>query len=519
MAATTKVFIDGVSPPSLQAADCNGYTNENNILISSTGQPLQVGDNKQTTEAVSNYASGGGYFYQDSGAANAYLLSPVGAKLAPKDYFEGMHITFLPAASNTGASTVKIGLLSAVPLKTAIGGDLLADDLTTGLYTSAFYTGGEFRIIRSADPTSDLVEQLQTSFAIYGDDIGLVNALVVDAIPEYTAYVAGTYIRVKASLTTTSTTPTLNLNSLGAKNIKYTDGGPLVIGDIKAGGLYLFLYDGTDFQLLNPSRLGVTADQLQKSYALYGDDVGTVNLIATTIAPAYAAYTPGTRVFVKIANTNTATSVTLRINALPAVLVVTEGGASPQVGDIVAGSIYQFMYNGSQWQILNSSGNSPYRFSQFTQNVLSNVPGNTPVLGSIVGSTVLPANSTVQGRAIRFILNMTQLTSAPRVLGLYTNSSSFNLADFPFKEGGTHHVRITIDMVFRTIGSPSTVYFNAEIAQYNFSAPFTSFTEVFSIENTTTFDAAIDNELLFFIDGVPAGQTLISETANAVQLY
>jgi len=46
------------------------------------------------------------------------------------------------------------------------------------------------------------------------------------------------------------TTPTLNVNSLGAKTIKKDKGTALAASDITSGELIVCIYDGTDFQLL-----------------------------------------------------------------------------------------------------------------------------------------------------------------------------------------------------------------------------------------------------------------------------
>jgi len=51
----------------------------------------------------------------------------------------------------------------------------------------------------------------------------------------------------------TSTTPTINLDAIGAKTIKKNGGLALLAGDIPAGHRAILEYDGTDMILLNPS--------------------------------------------------------------------------------------------------------------------------------------------------------------------------------------------------------------------------------------------------------------------------
>ena len=68
-----------------------------------------------------------------------------------------------------------------------------------------------------------------------------------------TTYIDGGVYYGKVSATNTTTTPTLNLNTIGAKTIVNKIGGALTIGQIVASGWYQFQYDsGTDkFLLLN----------------------------------------------------------------------------------------------------------------------------------------------------------------------------------------------------------------------------------------------------------------------------
>lgn len=68
-----------------------------------------------------------------------------------------------------------------------------------------------------------------------------------------TAYKTGWPYYITFTNANTSTTPTLNLDSLGAKTIKKNGGLALVPDDIPAGHEAILRYDGTDLILLNPS--------------------------------------------------------------------------------------------------------------------------------------------------------------------------------------------------------------------------------------------------------------------------
>lgn len=67
---------------------------------------------------------------------------------------------------------------------------------------------------------------------------------------------AGQVFWFKASGANTSITPTININTIGAKTIKRQDGSALAAGDIPASGKIVLLgYDGTDMIYLNCPRV------------------------------------------------------------------------------------------------------------------------------------------------------------------------------------------------------------------------------------------------------------------------
>lgn len=89
--------------------------------------------------------------------------------------------------------------------------------------------------------------------------VGFATAVATSGTNTYTAtlapvpdgYVSGGLYVINFASASTSTTPTLNLNSLGAKTIVQKDGSTaLVSGDLN--GIHWLEYDGTNFRLLNP---------------------------------------------------------------------------------------------------------------------------------------------------------------------------------------------------------------------------------------------------------------------------
>lgn len=65
----------------------------------------------------------------------------------------------------------------------------------------------------------------------------------------YTKYSTGDRVCIKVASTSNGAT-TININSLGAKNVKTPAGGNITQNQMVSGGVYEFVYDGTNFQLV-----------------------------------------------------------------------------------------------------------------------------------------------------------------------------------------------------------------------------------------------------------------------------
>lgn len=157
MAGSTKVWVNG-SAPQCEDDDLNGFKNENNNLILHSGQALNTADNDQTSKAASVFAAGAD-FYTDSGSGTAYVLTAVGLKPAPPNYFDGMRIRFIPDTTNSGGSgaTVKVGALAAVSLR-ALDGAVLDDGMiVVGVPVEGYYVSAtgffNLKLITTADMT------------------------------------------------------------------------------------------------------------------------------------------------------------------------------------------------------------------------------------------------------------------------------------------------------------------------------------------------------------------------------
>ena len=93
-------------------------------------------------------------------------------------------------------------------------------------------------------------EQFGTSqflSSVSGSDTITANV----ASPNFTAYTAGQMFNFVAAAANTTTSVTLNLNSLGAKTVTKAGTIALSVGDIVAGQVIPVIYDGTRFQITN----------------------------------------------------------------------------------------------------------------------------------------------------------------------------------------------------------------------------------------------------------------------------
>lgn len=118
----------------LSAAEFNSDQNELENIVTSTDQSLDPAGGADTdlnmlARAVAGYA-GAGWAYQDSGSANAYVLS-IATNLKPvTKYFDNLMVAFKPGNNNTGASTVNVEGLGVKDIKIA-GADPLAGQIST----------------------------------------------------------------------------------------------------------------------------------------------------------------------------------------------------------------------------------------------------------------------------------------------------------------------------------------------------------------------------------------------------
>lgn len=185
-----------------------------------------------------------------------------------------------------------------------------------------------FDTVRSTDVNNafDLVsagfEKLPTPYKVnggsanYAADTGAANAYVVALSSQITSYTAGLTIQFKALASNTGAS-TVNVNSLGAKNIVQPDGATaLTSGMILAGQIVEATYDGTSFQMKRSSTT-FTNDPgaIQSQTYTAATTGGTSTAYTITPTPVIAAYAANQSFFVNF-HTASGAAPTLQISGV-----------------------------------------------------------------------------------------------------------------------------------------------------------------------------------------------------------
>ena len=121
-----------------------------------------------------------------------------------------------------------------------------------------YYTPGTRLSTQQLKASFDRIPEqvsLQHDRVAYALDTGAANAYLVEMPNTWTVYTEGASLRMKAVNANTGAA-TINVDGLGVKTVTRANGDALLSGDIPAGSVLEYYYDGTNFQL-NTGGLGV----------------------------------------------------------------------------------------------------------------------------------------------------------------------------------------------------------------------------------------------------------------------
>ena len=143
------------------------------------------------------------------------------------------------------------GTAAQVDAMTPVAGEVVIDTTNNRACIGNGSTAGGIKV-----PTA---KDIQNQYAIYGTVGGTANAITLTNAPVSTSYAAGQRYTFKATSSNSAAT-TVNVDGLGVKNIYKLSRGSLVAlsgSEIYSSGMYVIIYDGTQFQLFTGGGGGV----------------------------------------------------------------------------------------------------------------------------------------------------------------------------------------------------------------------------------------------------------------------
>lgn len=187
-----------------------------------------------------------------------------------------------PVVTNTVISSTAFNQLTA-DLATGLSTAITKDGQTTP--TNNIPLGG-YKVTNLGNGTSatDAVNlsQLQNSTGTFLTVSG-TDTLTGTVSPTVTAYAVGQIFSFVAAATNTGAV-TINISSVGAKSITRLGATSLIAGDLIINSLAFIVYDGTQFQLLNPNTFTNITFTGNATFAAYTETItasGTVGASAT----------------------------------------------------------------------------------------------------------------------------------------------------------------------------------------------------------------------------------------------
>lgn len=357
---------------------CNAVQEEICYVIQQGGITLSKTDRTQLFDAI--------------GLNFAHNLVPYGVASGTNSYTVTLSpaITSLPVGllvfvkfTNANTTTSVTINANALGVKSIFKNDLtapLVGEISANMVATLIYNGTQFILLNISQAKIPTFSGAQTdSYNYVGSTGGTSTAYTATLTPAIATYTAGLRINLRISNATNTGPSTLNVNGLGVKTIQLNDGSHIKAGDLANGNIVHLVYDGTNFKLLNPA-------SSTKYYAL---DTGAANAYVASIGSV--PLSAGLEVHLKIVNANTGDS-TLNVGA-GATSIRLVNGSKLFSGCLVAGQFAQFVYDGTNFQLLNPSIVTNYLVDTGTANTYAVPLGIAPPTGMQLRVKILTANT------------------------------------------------------------------------------------------------------------------------------
>jgi hypothetical protein len=248
-------------------------------------------------------------------------------------------------------------------IKATIGGGD-AEHAAYGTITGAVFAGGITTVTVAMDSAAldaGITEvafgvpspggSLASSSFVYSGVSAGTDAYTVTLTPVPTALsqLLNRIVVVQFSNANTGITETLAPNSLAATPImKWRNGVlvALVAGDIPAGYEAILIYDGTQFELINPASNGLP---------VIGGTItlGVGSAYTGTTVPIIKAYAQQQVMLLAVSAPNPGTPVTVNLNGIGVATLKKFGATDLAAGDLSTGQVIAVAYDGTNLQVLS----------------------------------------------------------------------------------------------------------------------------------------------------------------------
>jgi len=169
------------------------------------------------------------------------------------------HLEYRMADNNGKTALMNHHKGSTAPSYAAAGMIWLDDAATPWLLK--VYDGTDWITLSSINASTNAIEAYHGTAPLRllnnATDTGAANAYAVVPVPAITSYVTGQIVFLKPANASTGAS-TLAVSVLAAKSIKLLDDSDTVSGSLATTGVYVLMYDGTNFIVLNPTLVSVT---------------------------------------------------------------------------------------------------------------------------------------------------------------------------------------------------------------------------------------------------------------------